>query len=1113
MKKIDNYVQNSYKGFWRVLTVLLMTVFTMVFSPGIVQAVNQYEKVSLDLENVSATVVFSQIEHQTTYKFFYKSGQVQDLNGITINVKNSPVADVLDQILKGSGYAYSIVNNQIVIVKSAASAVQQQNKVTVTGVVKDKSGETLIGVAVIIKGTSTGVTTDVNGNYSISVLPSDILQFSFLGMKTIEKAIPANRVLNVVMEEDVKMLQEAVVTGYGNFKKADYTGAASVITTDKLQSLPVSSVTQMMEANIPGVSFDPASTSGQPGSNMSLRIRGRGSINASVQPLYVLDGVPMISGNASQDDNSNGGLGFLATLNPADIENITVLKDAASASLYGARGANGVILITTKKGTVGKTRYNFKASYGMSDLAYTYREIMGGEERRNLIYDGFVNKQLNDGKTQEQAEIYADGQIDVYAKKPVGGYADWIGALFRIGHQQDYDFSAMGGNEKSNFAASLGYNKQEGISVNSGFERFSGRMVYNAKMNKVDLALSSMFSMTKNKKTPEGLYYASAVYASRAKLTPSDPIYNEDGTYNTDISNNSNYNPLYENELNDYYTRVTRSLSSVTAGYTFIPGLRLQSVFNVDYSLTKDFRYWSPLSADGTSDPKGEGHFAMYENLRYNSNTMLTWDKSFNNHNLSAAVAYEAQNSEREGLSARAKGYGQLLNNSLSNASKPTSVSQPKSEDAMLSYVGRLNYDYNSKYYFGFSFRRDGSSRLAKGHKWENFWAVSGAWRITSEPFMAGTSKWLSDLKLRASYGVNGNLPTDYWGYYGMYMTGESYNDESAIYEGNLANPNLSWEKNYATNIGLDLTLINRISITLDWYYRKTKDLLMEKQVDPLTGFGSVWDNIGSLLNKGIELEIKSVNMQKKDFTWITSLNLASNKNKVLKLADLAEYQDSRFIRKEGISFGTFYLREYAGVDPENGLPQYYENAKNSNDSYTKSIVNDPNKAYPIPLEDMYPTLTGGLNNSFSYKFVDLSFNFSFSLGGYSYDDAGWRLEDDGYSNTGNKSVKLRDRWQKPGDITDVPRYVSGQEFGGYWHSSRFIHSTDHLRLKSFILGVSAPKSWLSAIGFSKARLYFSGTNLLTWAAYNQYDPEMTGVVTFNVPPLKTYAFGLELGF
>lgn len=1110
MKKNDYCTQYSLKGFWRIFPVLAITFCMIVISTAKAQGMEQYKKVSLDLKNVEATAIFKEIEEQTNYKFFYKTAQVQDLTGLTIQVKNETIAEVLNRILENTPYAYSIIGEQIIIVPGTP---QQQNKITVKGVVKDKKGETLIGVAVIVKGTSTGVTTDVNGNYSINILPKDILQFSYLGMKNVERAIPVNGILNITMEEDVKTLDEAVITGYGNFKKADYTGSASVISTDKLQSLPVASITQMMEANIPGVTFDPASTSGQPGSNMSLRIRGRGSINASVQPLYVLDGVPVISGNASDDNNSNGGLGFIATLNPADIENITVLKDAASASLYGARGANGVILITTKKGREGRTNYNFKASYGVSDLAYTYREIMGGGERRNLVHEGFVNSQLDAGKTQEQAETYADGQTDIYAKKPANGYSDWISALFRLGHQQDYDLSATGGNEKNNFAASLGYNKQEGISINSGFERFSGRMSYNTKMNKIDLSLSSMFSLTRNKKTPEGTYYASAVYSSRIKLNPSDPIYNEDGTYNTDLANNSNYNPIYENTLNDYYTKVSRSLNSITAGYTILPGLRLQSIFNVDYSLTKEFRYWSPLSADGKTDPKGEGQMAMYENLRYNSNTMLTWIKSFGNHNLNAALAYEIQHNEREGLAGRAKGYGQLINTTLSNATLPTNISQPKSEDAMISYVGRLNYDYNNKYYLGLSFRRDGSSRLASGNKWDNFWAVSGSWRITSEPFMANTQNWLSDLKIRASYGVNGNLPSDYWGYFGMYMTGESYNDQAAIYEGNLANPNLSWEKNYATNIGLDIMLINRINITFDWYRRVTKDLLMNKQVDPLTGFGSVLDNIGSLQNKGIELEIKSVNMQKGDFTWITSLNLASNKNKVLKLADLPEYIDGRFLRKEGLSYGTFYLREYAGVDPENGKPMYYDNTRNDDGTFSRNIVNDPNQANPITLQDMYPTLTGGLNNIFTYKFVDLSFNFSFNLGGYSYDNAGWSLEDDGYSATGNKSIKLRERWQKPGDKTSVPRYVSGQEFGGYWHSSRFIHSTDHLRLKSLILGISAPKQWLSAIGFTKARVYFSGTNLLTWAAYDQYDPEMTGTVSYNVPPLKTYAFGIELGF
>lgn len=1101
----------------KLFGVLAFVLVTLSGGYANVFAVRQHQTISLDLDNVAPVVVFEQIESQSNFKFFYKTAQIEGLNKISIHSKAASIPDVLQELQKKTGLQYKIFESQIIVLPAKPEPSNpQDNKIVVKGRVTDSNGLGMPGVAIMVKGTTTGVTTDANGNYTIKVDPKSFLVFTFLGMKTQTLAVPQNGIVNVTLQESAEALDEVVVTGYGNYKKSTYTGSASVIETKKLESLPLTSVSQMMEANLPGVTL--SSTSSQPGATTSIRVRGLGSFNASSEPLYILDGIPISSGNMSSDPSSTGGLGTLALLNPDDIENITVLKDAASASLYGARGANGVILITTKKGKEGKTRYDFKASFGFTDLAYTYREIMGGEERRDLLYEGFTNRQIDEGKSEAEQIKYAESQTDIYAKKPAGGYSDWIGALFKQGYSQDYNFSVTGGTANNNFSGGVGYTKSDGVTLNSGLERFSGRLGFNNKYKNFEFSMNSISSLTRNKMTPESnaddgtLYYASAVYTSRVTLTPSDPIFNEDGTYNTALPNNGNNNPIYENQLNNYYTQVAKTINTLTAGYNIIKGLKLATTFSADYALTKEFRYWSPLSADG-KEANGRARMGMYENLRYNSNTILTFNKTFKDHTIDAAVAYEIQKWQHEDLYAAAKGYGQNINQSLSNASTPTSVVQLIKGDGMLSYVGKLNYDYKNRYYAGFSFRRDGSSRLAPSNRWDNFWAVSGSWRVSSEKFMLVTSEWLNDLKVRASYGVNGNLPSDLYAYHGVYSTQRSYNGESAIAESSMPNDALSWEKNYATNIGVDFTLFRRLNVTFDWYKRITRDLLMNKQINTMSGFSSILSNIGKMENKGIEIEIRSTNIQTKDFQWTSYLNLAHNKNKILKLADEKEYEAaSVFVRKEGYSFGTLKLREYAGVDPDNGKPMYYKNTLEDG-VYNRDIVYDPNQAKSIPVRDIYPKLTGGFSNTFSYKFIDLSFNLSFSLGGWSYDGGMYALQDDGYSNSRNKSVKLRDRWKKPGDITDVPRYVEGQEFGGYWHSTRGIHSTDHLRLKSLILGVSAPKKWLAASGLSQARIYFSGTNLLTWAAYDQYDPELLGRVVFNVPPLKTFAFGVEFGF
>ena len=968
--------------------------------------------------------------------------------------------------------------------------------------------EPVIGATVLVVGSKTGTVTDMDGKFSLKVPADATLQVSFIGMR-MEK-VKAKPEMIIYLHPDSELLEEVVVTGYGNVSKSSYTGAASILSTEKQRDLPVISVTQMMEANLPGVSM--SSASGTPGSNTSIRIRGIGSISGSNEPLYVLDGVPVQSGNMSPNDMNTGGLGILNTLNPADIENITILKDAASSSLYGARGANGVVLITTKKGKEGKTTYNVKASFGISDLAYQFRPTMGGDERRELIWEGLRNSMVDSGSSMEEAARYADSQIDVYAPKPANGYADWDDALFRKAQQQNYDFSLRGGSENTRFAGSVNYTKQDNVAYNSGFERYSGHLNFNNKFKKFDVGMNALFSLTKEKPLPGGTYYSNPMYALKTALNPSIPIYNEDGSYNTDITSINNMNPVYENEINQHKSQVARTFASIEAGYTIVEGLRLSTVFNVDYTHTKDFRYFSPESSDGKS-PNGQGDIYSIENLTYNSNTRLNYTHTFGDHSIDVLAAYEIQRWDREYMEGEAKNYSTGKKNVLDNASTPVYIGHNVSGDAMLSYVLRANYDYKKRYYVSVSFRRDGSSRLDPSNRWDNFWAVSASWRLSQEKFMKPLESWLSDAKLRVSYGVNGNIPGNLYDYYGLYDMSYSYNDQPAMVESNLANPDLSWEKNYALNVGVDFFLFSRLNLSVDWYVRNTKDLLLSRSVNPVTGFSSITDNIGKMRNKGVEIELSSTNIDRNDFLWTTAFNLSHNKNEVIKLADVSEYYtDSYYIVKEGYSLGTIALREYAGVDPENGKPMYYSNVLVDGER-SREIVYDPNEAVSVPLANIYPKVSGGLTNTFRYKMFDLSFNLSYSLGGHSYDSGMWAIQDDGYSSYAPKSVELRRRWQKPGDITDVPRYVNGQEFGGYWHSSRGIHSTDHLRLKSLILGVNAPRKWLNPVGLSMARIYFSGTNLLTWAKYDQYDPELQGTVGFDIPPLKTFSVGLEVEF
>lgn len=1093
----------------KMKTLLLLGVLLFGFTVSA-----QSQKVSLDFKNERVEKVLASIKSQTGMSLVF-SDQLVDVNRkVTMQLKDVTLKEALTRLLSGINLTFEIRNNKIYFIEKKAVSQPGSRKKRVTGVVKDVMGEPLIGANVVEKGRSTnGVITDFNGKFTLEVDESASLVVSYIGYLAQDIPTKGKGDFHIILKEDTNTLDEVVVTGYGDFKKAIYTGSASVLTTEKLEALPVVSVGQMIESNIPGISVV-AGTSSQPGAKTTLRVRGVASMNASTEPLYVLDGVPIPSYDLSNFTSMSeaGGMGFIETLNPADIESITVLKDAASASLYGAKGANGVVLITTKKGKEGKLRVNMAAKYGITDFAYTYRPLMGGEERRKLIHEGLVNFQLDKGVSEQEAQQYADANIDQYAKRLPQGYSDWESALFKTGYQQDYNLSASAGNQNSSFIGSLGYTKQTGVSLNSEMERFTGRVDASNKYKKVEFGMNASFSWTKNVHLPEGKFYGSAIYASKVNLTPSTPIYNEDGTYASGYRENNGYNPILEAEVNDYYARTVRAMGTAKIAYNVWDNLKVSSVFTVDYSLTKDFFFQSPDGRDGATY-QGRGRMQMTDRIRYTSQNNLTYSKTFGKHSVSAVTAFEVMKYDYEDLYAAKKTYGQDINTSLGNAADPIDADQKLQEDALMSYVASVNYSYDDKYYASFSFRRDGSSRLSPDTRWGNFWSLSASWRLSQERFMQPLKSVLSDLKLRASYGVNGNLPSSYYGYQSTYTTGAFYSGKPSPWESTLGNEELTWEKNYALNLGLDIGLFSRVNVSLDWYTRTTKDLLMSKQLNSISGFSSLLTNVGQMRNTGVELEVRSNNIKTKDFSWTTAFNLSHNKNKILKLADLPWFVDGRYVRKEGYPFNTIYLREYAGVDPETGSALYYDNQQDENGNYTKNKVTDPGQASPIPLKDITPTISGGFMNTFNYKFIDLSFNLSYSFGGYSYDNASYILQDDGYSVISNKSTEQRRRWQKPGDITDVPRFVYGNKKGGNYNSSRAIHSTDHIRLKSLILGLNAPKAWLQKLGIGNARIYFSGTNLLTWAAYDQYDPEMSGVVGFYTPPLKTYAFGLELKF
>lgn len=1115
--------EQDYTRFWecnrRMWITFLFFSFIMI---GFVQAANTafaQTTVTVNLKEATLSDVLWEIQRQTDFTFIYSTNDVKKVKVHNLSVKNEKISAVLDECLKNSGLAYTVKDGAIAIrpvneVKETATIEQIK---TISGKVVDETGEPVIGANVLVKGTTNGEITDINGNFSIQTDRDQVtLVVSYVGYTRQEVKAMTGKLVRVVMSPDINLMEEVVVTGYGTFKKSAYAGSASSVKGEMMKDVPALSFKDLLQGNAPGVQF--TSTSGQPGASSSLRIRGMGSFNASNSPLYVIDGVPVRSGTINTM-SSDAGLDIMSTINSSDIESVTVIKDAAAASLYGSRAANGVVLITTKKGKTGKATVSLKADWGKSDFAMDYRPVMGGEERRQYIYDGLIAGQLRNGKSEADARAYADKEIDDYAPIPWCGYQDWDDIMFKKGNHQSYEASISGGTDRFKYYSSLSYLNQEGISINSGLERVSGRLNVDFQAtDKLKLGANVLFATVNQDVYSEGTSYSSPFYTSRNAVVPSDFVYNEDGSWNRDFIRNSDRNPLLSATYDYQREYVTRTFNTIYGEYEFIKNLKLKSTLSYDYVITKGKDWKDPRTSNG-DDINGGMSKKYYEYNKLVWANQLSYNTTIaRDHHIDVLAGYETDDQYRDYLSGYATNYATYDKKQISNGMKTESVGGNDTRTRMVSYLFRLNYDYQNKYYLGGSFRTDGSSRLQRDNRWGNFWSVSAAWRIIEESFMEPVKNWLTDLKIRASYGVNGTLPSDYFGYMGLSSLTNGYLEQPGIIQSQLRNDDLQWETNYNMNLGLDFSLWNRINITLEYYTRTTKDLLMDRPISMTTGFGTYLMNIGEVKNKGVELEINSTNIRTKDFSWNTTFNISHNKNEIVTLDGMqTEIVSGNQIRKVGKSYRTFYMKEFAGINPETGVPQFYTNDVDENGNYIKNITENIDNAHAIVLDKhAEPNVIGGLSNTLRYKWFDFNFMFSYQFGGFSYDTWAQKTEHGGNDLKANIPIYYRDNWKKPGDIakyelfTEKPGTAMNKVV-----TTRRLHSTDFLRLKTLTFGVTVPKEWTKRIGIDNVRLYASANNLWTWAAYDYYDPEAvsSGTAIWGTPPLKTVTFGINVNF
>lgn len=1005
-------------------------------------------------------------------------------------------------------------------------------------------GEPLPGASVFVKGTKNGTVTDIDGRYSISVPADGTLVFSFIGLQAQEHKVGGRTVINVDLVPDNTQLEEVMVVAYTTAKKYSFTGAASTVKGDEIAKLQTSSVSRALEGTVAGLQASAAS--GQPGTDAEIRIRGIGSINASSAPLYVVDGVPYD--------------GSVNSINPEDIASMTVLKDAASAALYGSRGANGVIIITTKQGRAdSKTTVNVKASFGGSNRAVRDYDRIDTDQYFQLYWEALRNQYAlsTDKYTPQTAAAQAskdlvgklmgggpnpygpnypqpvgtDGKL-VAGATPLWNF-DWQDAMEQQALRTEVGLSVSGGGDTNQYYFSAGYLNDKGIALESGYERFNLRSNITSEITKwlrAGVNMSFAHSM-QNYPVSSDTKTSNVINAGRL-MNGFYPIYqmNDDGTYKLDSDGNriydfGSYRPsgsmanwnLPATLPTDKSERMKDEFSGRTfLEVTFLEGLKFKTSFNFDLINYNSLDYTNPKI--GPAVNTGGGASREYDRtFSWTWNNILTYDKTIGEHHFNTLAGQEAYSCRYDVLEAARSNMAVPDMPELAVGSLVTAGNGYRIDYSLVGYFLNAQYDYQDKYFFSGSYRRDGSSRFAPGTRWGNFWSVGASWRIDREPFMLATTGWLSALTLKASYGAQGNdnLGT-YYASSGLYSI-VSQAGENALVSDRLATPDLKWETNLNFNVGIDFSLFNnRFSGSFDFFQRRSKDLLYSRPLATSLGYTSVDENIGALKNTGFEMDLKGTLIHTRDFMWRLGLNLTHYKNAVTDLPrkDMPITGVTRL--KEGRSVYDFYLREWAGVDPDNGDPLWYKDVKDAQGNITgRTTTNDYAQAdYYYVDKSSLPKVYGGFNTAFSYKGFELSALFAYSIGGYIVDRDITMLWSNGSSAGRAWSTEMLNRWTPENRYTDVPALKT---VSNNWNSNstRNLFNNSYLRMKNITLAYNFPQPMIKKISLNSLQLFVQADNLLTVSKNQGLDPEqgITGLTYYRYPAMRSISGGINVAF
>ena len=980
--------------------------------------------------------------------------------------------------------------------------VAAQNK-TIKGRVTEDGKKPLSNASIIVKGTTVASKTNEEGYYSINIPANGrVLKFSSLNFEDQEVNIGSKSEINVILVNTVSDLQQVIVTGYGTTKKATNTGSIATVKAADIENLPFSSVDKALQGKVAGLQS--VATSGQPGSSQAILIRGASSISASNAPLWVVDGVPINAGDASRLQTTGN---LLSTLNPNDIESISVLKDAASQSIYGSRAANGVIVVTTKKGKSGKTRFRFDTELGNSDVAYQNEKYkpLDANEFINITRDGLVNAGASAAQTTSILNSLGQGN---------GINFNWYDNIMRVGQQKQYNLSAEGGNDKTTFFLSGGHFAQEGTSINSQLKRNNVNVrITNKATDKLTIGLNLNAGNVSQRAPLNGGAFGNPLLSTYF-LLPTYSAYKPDGTYNY-VLNGGLHNTVALSELDKRFLRQTSVRGSVNGEYKILDNLKFKSVYGIDYNALEEDQYNNPLHGDGlASNGRAFAYYTRYFNYVW-TNTLDLQQNITRNGDLSSStqIGYEAQKSAGYFSSLQAQQFPPSLSLTYpASGASPTTASATISEYTFESQFASTNLNYKNRFVLSGSFRRDGSSRFSAKNRYGNFWALGATWNIDREEFMVN-NKIFDQLKLRGSYGVNGNAGIGNYDAPALYGFGFNYNQLPGSAPTNVGDENLTWELNKPMNIGLDFSVLkNRVNVTVDYYIRKSENLLLSVPLSNTSGFGSATRNIGSMENKGLELSINIIPVQTKDFRWDVDFNFSNNKNKITSLPNKADILSGNFIIREGQSLNTFFLREWAGVDRSTGDPQWY-----TTDKHQASSNIYPGASARILAGQALPKFFGSLTNALTYKGFNLSAQLYYNFGNQVYDT--WRgyYLGSGFGASFNKVKRQLDAWQKPGDITTVPKYVYNGNKNFNAGSTYNLNDGSFVRVRDIQFGYTLPKAYAEKLKIGSANFYVRGTNLFTWVKDENlpFDPEQgTGSASnLNVFIPKTVTVGLSLAF